>query len=368
VAATYAGAGSTRNLSADDVRKAAPFVKRVQAGVVHYGRSTGFFAEKMFARGPGYLSAAVLYENLVVESALDPRFESKPFPVVAIYPREGTFWSDHPYAILNLPRVTPEVREGAEAFKAFLLTAERQRTALTRFGFRPADASIALGAPLDAAHGIDPAQPQNVLPYPPVAVTRQIFAGFASVKRPVALTFVLDTSGSMNGAPLQQAKVGARTFIEGLPDGDQVRLLFFASGPHWHSQQPQPVSSAKAALAAAVDGAFAEGGTALYDAILEALRPVPGLAPGVGQAVVVLTDGQDTDSRTSLEALLEHLQRQGPAGESMAGEGPRIFTIAYGEKADPAVLQRIAEAGGGAFFKGTPKDIQSVYAELATFF
>ena len=201
-----------------------------------------------------------------------------------------------------------------------------------------------------------------------MAVTRQIFAGFASVKRPVALTFVLDTSGSMNGAPLQQAKVGARTFIEGLPDGDQVRLLFFASGPHWHSQQPQPVSSAKAALAAAVDGAFAEGGTALYDAILEALRPVPGLAPGVGQAVVVLTDGQDTDSRTSLEALLEHLQRQGPAGESMAGEGPRIFTIAYGEKADPAVLQRIAEAGGGAFFKGTPKDIQSVYAELATFF
>ena len=47
---------------------------------------------------------------------------------------------------------------------------------------------------------------------------------------------------------------------------------------------------------------------------------------------------------------------------------PRIFTIAYGDKADPDVLQKIAEAGGGAFFKGTPKDIQSVYAELATFF
>ena len=32
------------------------------------------------------------------------------------------------------------------------------------------------------------------------------------------------------------------------------------------------------------------------------------------------------------------------------------------------MLKRIAEAGGGAFFAGTPKDIQAVYAELATFF
>ena len=45
-----------------------------------------------------------------------------------------------------------------------------------------------------------------------------------------------------------------------------------------------------------------------------------------------------------------------------------LFTIAYGEKADAEVLQQIAEAGGGAFFKGTPKDIKAVYAELATFF
>ena len=368
VAATYAGAGKTRALTAEDVRRAAPFVRKVQAGVVHYGRSTGFFAEKMFTRGPAYLSAAVLYENLVVESAISPAYRGKPFPVVAVYPREGTFWSDHPYAILNLPAVTPEVREAAEAFKAYLLTPERQRTAMARFGFRPADPSIALGAPLDAAHGVDPAQPQNVLPNPPVAVTRQILDSFADVKRPVALTFVLDTSGSMNGAPLQQAKAGARTFLEGLPDGDQVRVMFFANAAHWASPTPQPVASARAALVAAVDGAFAQGGTALYDALLEALRPVPGLRPGSAQAVVVLTDGQDTDSQTKLDGLLAALARQGPAGESGGGEGPRIFTIAYGDKADPDVLQRIAEAGGGAFFKGTPRDIQSVYAELATFF
>ena len=52
----------------------------------------------------------------------------------------------------------------------------------------------------------------------------------------------------------------------------------------------------------------------------------------------------------------------------MESETPRIFAIAYGDKADKSALQRLAEAGGGAFFSGTPKDIRSVYAELATFF
>jgi Ca-activated chloride channel homolog len=369
VAATYAGAAKTRDLGEEDVRKSTAFVKQVQAGVVHYGRSTGFFAEKMFARGPAYLSAAVLYENLVVESAIDPRYASKPFPVVAIYPREGTFWSDHPYAILELPGVTPEVRDAAERFRAFLLSPERQRAALQRFGFRPADPSIPLGPPLDAAHGIDPAQPKNVLPNPPVAVTRRILDGFDQVKRPVSITFVIDTSGSMSGEPLQQAKVGARVFLEGLPKGDSARVLFFSEKPRWYQERAQPVAQARAGLVSAVETVFANGGTALYDAILEAMRPAPGDPKGAARAVVVLSDGEDTHSRNKLDTLLAALSR-GSAGEEAAGglEPPRLFTIAYGEKASSAILQRIAEAGGGAFFKGTPKDIQSIYADLATFF
>src|SRR6185436_3322348 len=50
------GAGKTRDLQSSDVDRAAGLVRRVQANVVHYGRSTGFFAEKMFTRGPSYLS------------------------------------------------------------------------------------------------------------------------------------------------------------------------------------------------------------------------------------------------------------------------------------------------------------------------
>jgi Ca-activated chloride channel homolog len=335
--------------------------------VVHYGRSTGFFAEKMFSRGPAYLSAAVLYENLVVESALDPRYASKPFPVVALYPREGTFWSDHPYAILDLPSVTPEQREGAEAFRAFLLSSERQRAALTRFGFRPADTSVALAAPLDAAHGVDPGQPKNLLSTPAVAVTRRVLEGFESVKRPVSVTFVIDTSGSMSGEPLQQAKAGADAFLSGLPDGDTARVMLFSSQPHWVSERPEKLSTARPRLIQAIDTSFADGGTALYDSLIQALAPAPGEDRGAARAVVVLTDGEDTDSKVKLEALLQML-RQRASGENAETDVPRIFTIAYGAKADVAALQRLAETGGGAFFSGTPKDIRAVYVELASFF
>ena len=44
-----------------------------------------------------------------------------PFPIVAIYPREGTFWSDHPAGIVEREWVTPAHREAAKVYFAFLL-------------------------------------------------------------------------------------------------------------------------------------------------------------------------------------------------------------------------------------------------------
>jgi Ca-activated chloride channel family protein len=370
IAATYAGAGKSRDLSAEDAEKAAAFVKRVQSHVVHYGRSTGFFAEKMFTRGPGYLSAAVLYENLVAESYTDSKYQSKPFPVVAIYPKEGTFWADHPYAILDIPSVTPEIREAAEAFKKYLLSADVQRKALQSYGLRPADPNIPLGAPIDAAHGLDPSQPKNVLPSPPVAVTRKILENFESVKRPVVITFVLDTSGSMKGEPLQAAKGGAQMFFEGLSPSDSVRLILFSSKTNWAIKNPVRMSESKDVIVAAVNEAFAMGETSLYDSIVAALQPETGGPTGAIRAVVVLTDGKDTSSTATIDVLLASLQRTSGGGEEGTGSGtvPRVFTIGYGSGADPEVLKKIAEAGGGAYFSGDPKNIRSVYAELATFF
>lgn len=371
VAATYAGAGKARDLTVDDAARAAPFVKQLQGAIVHYGRSTGFFADKMLTRGPSYLSAAVLYESNVAESYIDPKYRDRAFDVVAVYPKEGTYWADHPWAVLDLPAVTPEIREAAEAFRTFLMSPERQKAALERFGFRPAEPSIPLAAPIDAAHGLDPAQPKNVLPNPPVEVTRRILDSFEAVKRPVAITFVLDTSGSMKGEAFRQAQAGARTFLESLPAEDHARVLLFSSGTRWVSPEYRVLGESRDGLTRAIDESFAGGGTALYDAIRRSLEPGAGIPEGAIRAVVVLTDGEDTDSRSRLQDLLGELRREtGGGGEEdrAGGSAPRLFTIAYGDGADTKVMKQLAEAGGGAFFEGTPKNIRTVYAELAAFF
>src|SRR5262249_36015227 len=115
-AEVYAGSGKTAKLTAADVNRpqTAAFLGGIEKSVVHYGSSTGFFGRQMFSSGPQYLSAAVLYENMVIESY--GQEANLPFPVVAIYPKEGTFWSDHPIGIVERPWVTAEHREAAKAY------------------------------------------------------------------------------------------------------------------------------------------------------------------------------------------------------------------------------------------------------------
>ena len=117
-AAAYAAVGKTTGLEINDLidPKVGDFIKGIENSVLHYGSSTGFFAKRMFANGPRYVSAAVMYENLVVQSYSQTNMA---FPVVAVYPKEGTFWSDHPVAIADREFVTPERREAAEIYINF---------------------------------------------------------------------------------------------------------------------------------------------------------------------------------------------------------------------------------------------------------
>jgi ABC-type Fe3+ transport system substrate-binding protein len=131
-----AAARKTAGLKLSDLERpqTKQFIAGVEQSVVHYGSSTGFFGRKMFANGPEYLSAAVLYESMVVESYSQNNLA---FPVVAIYPKEGTFWSDHPVGIVDREWVSPEHREAAKIYIQYLLARPQQEKAI-QYGFRPA--------------------------------------------------------------------------------------------------------------------------------------------------------------------------------------------------------------------------------------
>jgi Ca-activated chloride channel homolog len=360
LAEAYAGAKKTRGLTAEDLAEAKTqqFISSVEGTLVHYGKSTGFFADKMLERGPAYISAAVLYENLVIESYSKPT----PFPLVAIYPKEGTFWSDHPYSVLEADWVGAEEKEAAQAFLAFLKQQPAQERAL-QLGFRPANPSIKIVSPIDAAHGVDPLQPQTLLEVPRAEVLVELLSVWSKNKKATEVVFIFDKSGSMHGKPLQEAKEGAKAFLSHLGDQDTATLIFFDHVVH-PPIGPVQIGRGRDELLARIDGAVASGGTALYDAIASGRKLALERAakrPGRIHAVVVMTDGKDESSKASLAAVKSTLGGEG-------GDEVRLFTIAYGQAADPRVLDQLAEAAKGASAKGTSENIVQVYQDVAAFF
>lgn len=235
LAEVYAASGKLRGLELADIQQArtAEYLKQIESAVVHYGESTGFFGRKMFSGGPQYLSAAVLYENMVIEAASE---KGQPFRMVAVYPKEGTFWSDHPAAIVDRDWVAPEHREAAKKYLDFLTSRPQQERAM-EFGFRPGDVSIPLGAPFDAAHGVNFREPQTTLDVPEASVIQAALDLWRVNKKKSHITLVLDVSGSMTEDDrIRFAKDGARSMVSMLGPEDSLSILPFNHEVTWAMQ------------------------------------------------------------------------------------------------------------------------------------
>ena len=150
----YAAAGKTEGLTMADVENPAVrgAVRDIQSSVVHYGDTTLFFAEQLAKRGPAFASAVAMEETTLVD--YNARLRKNGKRLVAIYPKEGTFFSDDPLMVLDAPWVTPAQKAGAAKLVAYLSTPEVQSKVMAA-GFRPADSSIPLSGNLTAANGVD---------------------------------------------------------------------------------------------------------------------------------------------------------------------------------------------------------------------
>ncbi len=363
LAIAYAATGKTNDLTLEDVQQpeVAEFLADVESGVIHYGRSTGFFGRQMFNRGPAYLSAAVLYENLVVESYNQTEYPNMPFPVVAIYPEEGSFWSDHPFAILEGPWMDDELTAAAEMYRDYLLAEEQQQKAL-QYGFRPADPGIPIAAPITPENGVDPDQPQTLLEVPRAEVTRAVRGLWEENKKRVEVQVVLDISGSMNeGGRLQSAKEALNIFINQLGDEDRLGVITFSDTARELTPLDE-LGPKREQVLERIDNLFATGGTRMLDTVDESYTRLEEDPPGERiRAIIVLSDGEDNQSRMSSEQLLERLQ----VDES--GQSIKVFTIAY-DGGDINLMEAIAEASGAQSYESDPAEIEEVYRDIATFF
>src|SRR5262249_42426311 len=263
--------------------------------------------------------------------------QTSPVSSVAIYPTEGTFWSDHPYTVLDADWVGADEKQAADAFLAFLKARPAQERALA-LGFRPADPAIAVASPVDAAHRVDPKQPQTIMQEPDAPVLAKLRTLWQANKKGADVIFVFDKSGSMAGRPLSEAKSGAKGFLETLQDRDEVTLSFF-DGSVYPPVGPLRLGTAKDPIQQRFDALTAGGGTAPYAAIAAGYDLASTHAKAKPQqihAVMVMTDGRDESSKMPLDMLLGRFPKE--------GETPvKVFTIAYGNEAESSVLDRIAE-------------------------
>ena len=96
--------------------------------------------------------------RLNLERAKDLRW-----PLVFVFPSEGTFWSDHPYCILDGTQWVSDVQAAAaQQFLDFLLAKDQQALAVQHL-LRPLDANVPTGNLLTSGNGTDPgARPETV--------------------------------------------------------------------------------------------------------------------------------------------------------------------------------------------------------------
>jgi tight adherence protein B len=150
------------------------------------------------------------------------------------------------------------------------------------------------------------------------------------------LVFAVDTSGSMAGAPIQAASAAGQRLLDAVGHSGRVGLVTFSDT----AQVVRPLTADTGSVRAAFAGLGTHSGTALYDGITLAVDTVLADSdPNARRIVVVLSDGADTASSTTLAALSRHLRGAGVEVDAVGLESSPSF------RAEP--LRQIASVSGG---------------------
>lgn len=260
--------------------------------------------------------------------------------------------------------MTPELKQAAGAFTKYL-TEKVTPAVAAAAGFRSGDENARPVAPLTPENGVDPAEPRRVLSLPQPEVLARITEAWREDRKPANVVLAVDVSGSMGEEnKLEQAKEGLKRFFAQLSPRDRVGLIFF-NNEVFRGVPVGLFGQNRRRLQDKVRDLLPGGETAWIDAAGVALKEVQDLRDDTRiNAVVLLTDGADTSSSMSQQQLRADLDRQARS----EGQAVRLYTIAYGREAKKADLEAVAQASGGKAFTGDPKQIESVYLSISSFF
>lgn len=177
-----------------------------------------------------------------------------------------------------------------------------------------------------------------------------------SVKRPpLALVLAVDTSGSMAGNAIEDAREAAKALVGALRDDDRIAIVTFDSRAEVLVGTTELKTAGRAKILDRIDAMEARGTTDLANGMATALNQI-GIAPADSvRRIVVLSDGVPNDA-TSIPGLSESLRAQGVA----------VTTLGFGLEYDETLLGQIAQTTGGRFHRvGEDEKLANAFVDEA---
>ena len=354
-----------RRLTLDQVRDETvqEGVREIEELIRHYSTRTTEFKEYI-AQGPEYLDFVALEENDLIYINRGLTEYRPPERLVALYPKEGTFWHEHPMGIVNADWVTPQQAAAARVFVDYVLTEPVQQAIMAQ-GFRPANPDVELGFPFVEENGVDPSQPRAVLDVPAPDVIAAIQQSWAFVKKQADIVLLIDTSGSMQSEDkIGQAIEAAEVFLNATESNNRIGLTTFSDVV----EERVPLGNAEAVsdqMHSHIRSLRADGGTELY----MALRDVVTEMDKQGEenrirAVVVLSDGADTgDQGVTLQDAIRAIEASRNSLNPVI-----VIPVAYGSDADINALNAIARASATRVQSGDTDSILRVLQIISSYF
>jgi len=368
IAEYYASARATgftgRRLTVDEIRDedVRDGVRQIESLIRHYSSRTTEF-KNYIAQGPSYLDFVALEENDLIAINRGETDFQPPEKLVALYPKEGTFWHEHPFGIVNADWVTEAQKDAARVFTDYMLTVDNQEYIMS-FGFRPVNPSVKLGFPFEPQYGVTEEGPSTVLDVPEPAVIAAIQDSWAFVKKQADVMLLIDVSGSMaEDGKLEEAKEAAIFFLDNMEITNRVGLATFSDVVEVRIGL-DILETNKELLEGHIKSLRPEGGTALYDATINVVDVMTQLKEEDRiRAVVILSDGEDTASGSTLDDAIQSIEASYDAINPVI-----VVPVAYGANADIRSLDRIAAASNTTRQSGDTSSIQKVLEILSSFF
>jgi Ca-activated chloride channel homolog len=374
-----AAGGKSEALSAADVNRGA--IADFLRGYKIPGDNSTYLAQQFVLQQGSKANAFINYESWLMTLNASGRLREK---LHLIYPYEGVSTADYPFMLLDDTRRADYLKV-TEYLKGDAAQTWLARQTLRR-PIRP-----------DVAARVEDLLPkqglQVELPFSPDrALADGLIAAYLNEFRaPIASTFVLDTSGSMQGGGRRQQLVQAMAYIAGadpsltgriakLTNRERVWLQPFSDAPYQltgfevpagdavtKGVQEQADSDAKRKVLADVrdfaDGLKMKGGTALYDAVYVSLRHMldeRARNPTYQYSVVAFTDGEVNKGRT----LTEFKRDYAALPEDV--KGIPVFWVLFGE-GNEAALKELAQLTGGQVFDARKRSLYSVFKDIRAY-